>query len=69
MVKRVMCMVLTKQSTDGRFVAIADLSVPAFEVRHLLHDDLYEIVCRYVGKCNSNSATFVKRLFKNINLF
>lgn len=62
-------MLLTKQSSSGPFVAVADLSVPAFEIRHCLHDDLYEVVCRYVGKPNPNSTAFVKRLFKNINFF
>lgn len=62
-------MVLTKQSQSGMYVAVADLSVPAFEVRHCLHDDLYEVVCRYVGRPNPNSTAFVKRLFNNIFLF
>lgn len=62
-------MVLTKQSVDGSYVVVADLSMPAFEVRRCLHDDLYEVVCRYVGKPNSNSTAFVKRLFMNITLF
>lgn len=61
-------MILTKTSQSGLIVAVADLSIPSFEVRRLLHDDLYEVVCRYVGRFNYNSTAFVKRLFNNITL-
>lgn len=64
-----MSLVVSKQSQSGRYVVVADLSVPAFEVRHLLHDDVYEVVCRYVGRPNVNSTSLVKRVFKNIVLF
>lgn len=62
-------MILTKQSRSGRFVVFADLSIPVLEVRRLVHDDVYEVVCRYVGHPNYNSTSLVKRMFKNIELF
>ena len=62
-------MILTKQSQSGRTVVVADLSVPALEIRRLLHGELYEVVCRYVGNPNYNSTSLVKRMFKNIELF
>lgn len=61
-------MVLTKQSVSGDYVVYADLSIPVLELRHVLHDDLYELVARYVGRPKYNSILFVKRMFKNIEL-
>lgn len=61
-------MILTKQSASGDYVVYADLSIPALEIRHVVHDDLYEVVARYVGRQNYNSTSLVKRMFKNIEL-
>lgn len=61
-------MILTKQSVSGDYVIYADLSVPALEICHVAHDGSYEIVAHYIGRSNYNSTSFVKRMFKNVEL-
>lgn len=68
-------MVLTKQSCSGEFIVVADLSIPSLEIRHIVQGDYdagttncINVVARYVGRLNYNSISFVKRMFKRIEL-